>query len=358
MMRFPAHCNATAIGSFPYAEVEDALRIIMECTPHIPAWPQLPFYPEERMVRQYTEGMPGLRMKEDTVFFDTSLPSFESELLVFYEDYLKALEMEELPCEHPFGLSFSYSRGFHSLCRRLAAGGNKPLATKGQITGPVTLATTLTDQDGRSAYYDSRLREVVVKTLAMKAKWQIHQLRQLQAPVIIFIDEPCLAAYGSSAFLSISADDVKNDLQEIIEQIHTEKALAGIHCCENTDWGLLVKANPDILNFDAYSFFDRVILYPQALRGFINRGKILAWGLIPTANPDHVQRETAGSLVRRWEGYVEALERLDLDRKYIISQSLITPSCGMGSLTPALSTQVMHLLREVSEILQRNYDYV
>jgi len=295
-------------------------------------------------------------MREDSVFFDTAQPTFESELLEFYEEYLKALDMKQMPLDHKLGISPACSRGFHSFYKKLAGGGYTPLAVKGQIVGPLTLATTLTDHDKRSAYYDSRLREVVIKTLAIKAKWQIHQLRGIGVPIIIFIDEPSLSAYGSSAFLGISAEDVKNDLQEIIEQIHTEGALAGIHCCENTDWSLLIKANPDILNFDAYGFFDRLVLYAHDLRDFIMSNKILAWGLIPTGSPEDIKKETAGSLIERWKGYVTALERLNIERKRVISQSLITPSCGTGALTPALSERVMHLLKEVSEVLQRDYE--
>ena len=354
-MKFSARCKATVVGSFPHAEADDALRVIMECVPAIPAWPQLPFYPEERMVRQYNEGMPGLRMREDTVFFDTAQPSFETELLEFYEEYLKALDLEQMPLDHKLGISSAYSRGFHALCKALAENAYTPLAVKGQIVGPLTLATTLTDQDKRSAYYDSRLREVVIKTLSIKARWQIHQLRGRGVPVIIFIDEPSLSAYGSSAFLGISADDITNDLQEIIEQIHLEGALAGIHCCENTDWSVLIKADPDILNFDSYCFFDRLILYAQDLRNFIRRDKILAWGLIPTGRPEDIKKETAGSLVARWKASVATLERLNIQRKRIISQSLITPSCGMGTLTLELSERVMRLLKEVSEVLQREY---
>src|SRR4030042_2553641 len=132
-MNFRAPCNATVIGSFPHAEANDALRIIMECVPTIPAWPQLPRYPEEQMVRQYNEGMPGLRVREDTVFFDTSQPGFESELLEFYEEYLKALDMKQMPLDHKLGISPSCSRGFHAFYKKLAGGGYKPLAIKGQI---------------------------------------------------------------------------------------------------------------------------------------------------------------------------------------------------------------------------------
>ena len=354
-MNIPAQCKATAVGSFPHSEVEDALQIIKENIPQIPVWPQLPIYPEEGMTRQYNEGMPGLITKGDRVFFDTSNSSFDSELMKFYEDYFQALEMEDMPLEHPFGISPTYGRGFHALLRLLGESDYTPVAIKGQITGPITLATSLTDQNGKWAYYDNRLREVVIKTLALKVKWQIHQLRKFMTPVIIFIDEPSLAAYGSSAFLGISEDDVKNDLTEIIEQIHSEGAIAGIHCCENTDWGLLISTDIDILNFDAYGFFDRLVLYANLLQDFIKRGKVLAWGLIPTSDAEIISKENPNSLIKRWKGYIQELARFGLEPEILIKQSLLTPSCGTGSLTPDLSEQVMKLLREVSEILQNKY---
>jgi len=352
-MGIPAGGKATAIGSFPHSRAEDALRIIMEYTPQIPVWPQLPVHPEEGMTRQYNEGMPGLTSEGGKTFFDTTKSSFDSELMNFYEDYLQTLEMKEMPLEHRFGISPKYGRGFHAFLNRLRKSDCSPAAIKGQITGPITLATTITDQDGRSVYYDQRLREVVVKTLALKAKWQIHQFRKFGIPVIIFIDEPSLAAYGSAAFLGISEEDVKNDLQEIIEQIHAEGAIAGIHCCENTDWGLLIRTDIDILNFDAYGFFDRVVLYAEDLQDFISRGKVLAWGLIPTGSPEDIRKENAASLIERWRGYIKELVGLGFERERLVSQSLLTP-CGTGSLTTHLSQQVMKLLQEVSEVLQED----
>lgn len=351
-MNFPASCKATAIGSFPHAEVEEAFRLIMECVPQIPVWPQLPYYPEEGMTKQYNEGMPGLTSAGDKVFFDTATSHFESELLKFYEDYLQAREIKKMPVGHRFGISFSCARGFHFLLNRLTKNNSPHLALKGQITGPITLGTTLTDQSGKFAYYDQRLREVVVKTLALKARWQIHQLSTLGLPVIIFIDEPSLVAYGSSAFLGISEANVMSDLQEIIEQIHGEGALAGVHCCENTDWGMLLKTGIDILSFDAYGFFDRVVLYANELKDFINRGKVLAWGLIPTGGSDYIRKETASSLMERWKEYIRQLIERGLEKERLITQSLITPSCGTGSLTPELSERVMKLLKEVSDLLQ------
>jgi methionine synthase II (cobalamin-independent) len=324
----------------------------MDHAPQIPLWPQLPCYPEEWMTRQYNEGMPGLTTKDDKVFFATSKPDFDSELMSFYERYLQAVEMEEMPLEHTFGISPHYARGFHAFLSILTKITYTPAALKGHITGPITLATSITDEDGKSAYFDSRLREVIVKTLSLKAKWQIHQLRKFGSPVIISIDEPSLAAYGSSAFLGISEEDVRNDLQEIIELIHAEGGIAGLHCCENTDWGLLMRTAIDILSFDAYGFFDRVVLYAHDLRDFLNRGKVLAWGLIPTGDAKDIKAETGVSLAKRWKRYVKELTGFGFDPRSVHRQSLLTPSCGTGSLPPALSQQVMKLLGEVSEILR------
>ena len=54
--------------------------------------------------------------------------------------------------------------------------------------------------------------------------------------------------------------------------IHQEGAWVGVHCCENTDWAILLQSDIDVLNFDAYGFFDRVFLFKQELIDFINRG--------------------------------------------------------------------------------------
>lgn len=85
-------CLATTIGSLPFTDVQEATDLILRYTPHCPSWPQLPQIPEERMIVQFTEGMPGLKREGDKISFDTSSPNFETDLLNFYQDYLSAVE--------------------------------------------------------------------------------------------------------------------------------------------------------------------------------------------------------------------------------------------------------------------------
>jgi hypothetical protein len=57
-------------------------------------------------------------------------------------------------------------------------------------------------------------------------------------------------------------------------------------------------------------------------------------------------------LVARLLKGMKQLEREGVDRKTILRQCLITPSCGMGSLMPDKAEAILRLLREVSDRMQ------
>ena len=167
-----------------------------------------------------------------------------------------------------FRLGDEAGRTFFAYLERLE---QLPAATavKGQITGPFTLTAGLKDENDQLALYDPRLRDVVVKNLALKAQWQVEQLSRFSLPVIVFIDEPALAGFGSSAFISVSAEDITTMLDEVVSHIHQAGGLAGVHVCANTDWSLFFGGSLDVINFDAYGYFERFALYRQDLVSFI-----------------------------------------------------------------------------------------
>ena len=131
-------------------------------------------------------------------------------------------------------------------------------------------------------------------------------------------------------------------------------ALAGIHVCANTDWLLAFDAGLDVINFDAYGYMDRFALYGEACDAFWARGGIVAWGIVPTNDPEAIVKETGESLARRllegMSGFVS--DRTPLSR--ILEQSLITPSCGCGSLSEELTARVLSLNEEVSRSVRKS----
>lgn len=346
--------HATLIGSIPLADHDEALALIFQYTPSIPLWPQLPGNKEEGMLQQFNEGLPLLDKKGEKTFFNTDPSRFEAEQLTFFEDYLTVNENMALLTDSRFRVSRSHAMGLYRLVEKAKTAGNI-LALKGQITGPFTLLTGITDEENRAGYYNPAIREMITKGLAMKAAWQVDFLKTAGKPVIVFIDEPALAGLGSNTFISVSNEDIAQDQTEIIDAIHNSGGLAGIHVCANTDWPLLLGLDYDILNFDAYGFFDKLAACGKEVDGFLDRGGIIAWGLVPTSRPEDILSESSASLVDRWEKQAAQLVGPKRDLTALLRQSLITPSCGTGSLTAELATRVLELTRSVSDILRAKY---
>ncbi len=345
----------TLIGSLPVLDHDQALELIFSHTPAIPLWPQLPANPLEGMLNQFIEGFPGIVEESQRTYFNSSTPHFEAEQLAFYEDYMAVLENPAQLEDSRFQVSRQRANGLYRLVEQALSREKSPIALKGQITGPFTLLTGLHDQNKRLGYYDPAIRELMVKGLALRAAWQVTFLRRAKLPVIVFIDEPALAGLGSSSFISVALDDIAQDLDEVVQAIQQAGGLAGIHVCANTDWNLLLTSKIDVLSFDAYGFFDRLLLCKENLLHYLNRGGIIAWGIVPTAEEDVIRRETAESLAQRWEDCARQLADETWDLPAILGSSLITPSCGTGSLSPELAIRVLELTRDVSDRVRRKY---
>jgi methionine synthase II (cobalamin-independent) len=344
-MTIDFNCIATGIGSLPLTNADEAVALSLRYLPEAPIWPQLPLRKHtERFCEQYSEALPGLQvdLTRERYWFDTS-QDLTPDLERFFERYLsKDLEF--------FRISEDHAAGLYAYLRELAKGLPKGARfLKGHLTGPFTFATTLKDEQGRDIAYNEVIFDAITKGLAMKAAWQIEQLKPFGLPVIIFIDDPAVGALGS-AFSAVSADDVSAKLNEIIDVIHEHGGIAGTHCCGNADWPIFFRSHVDIVNFDAFGFLEKVLLYPEDIKRFYARGGALAWGIVPTA--DFTGTETADVLHDRLEDGMRRLEAQGVVRSTILHQAVITPSCGMGSLTPAKAEAILRLTREVADRMQ------
>ena len=167
---------------------------------------------------------------------------------------------------------------------------------KVQVTGPLSFALTVTDEHKKPIFYHSIFRDVAVKSTGLKALWLLEQFKPLAENVIVFFDEPSLSAYGSSAFLGVSESDVIESLDEVISMALKGGGFPGVHCCGNTDWGLLAQTSTRIINFDAVDYMETVAIYADKIAEFLERGGWLAWGAVP--NTEKVEDETVDHVRR------------------------------------------------------------
>ncbi len=138
---------------------------------------------------------------------------------------------------------------------------------------------------------------------------------------------------------------------EVLEGVD---AIKGMHCCGNTDWPLLLSTSIDMLSFDAYNYAHTVSLFPREVSAFLDRGGSIAWGLIPNME-DQIAQETVGSLLQRFEKYMDMLYRKGMDLDLVLERSLITPQCGLGGLDETKAERVLELLTGTVEAIRQRY---
>lgn len=347
---------ATGIGSLPFTETGQALVLIRENLPDIPHWPQLPQRGKgEGFVFQFLTplvrtGVLTLADGAGRVFFDTTAPGWAQHLTGFYELYLRAAEGDREALEE-FAFPPEAATGFYAFVAEVKKEGTgKALYFKGQLAGPLTIGFALKDEQGRPAYYNEQLRELIRQTLALHARWQALALAGLGRPAIIFIDDPGVSVYGQSSFITVTKEMIAADLGEIVRAIRGAGALAGVHSCDAIDWSLLLESELDIVNLDAYNFGASLFPYAREIKTFLERGGTLAWGIVPTS--EKVREEREKSLTDRLSALWSELEKRGVSRDFLKRQLLITPACGAGLLSPELARHIYRLTREVSEAVR------
>jgi methionine synthase II (cobalamin-independent) len=342
-MPFDSPFATTGIGSFPHRNEKEVYPLILQNFPEIPFWPQFPrrsFL--EGMVLQFSQGFPNLKWdeKKQMVWVDTA-QGFDKEVDRFYgwldEGALK-----------PFAIKEDFAKGIGFLEALASTDHPKKIRyVKGQITGPVTFGLALTDQEQKAVFYEPTLREILIKHLSSKARWMEKRFNDLLPGVktIIFFDEPSLSSFGS-AFSGLNREEVIVSLNECFGAVN---GLTGVHCCGNTDWSLLLSTDLDILSFDAYGYLETLALYPKELRKFLERGGLLAWGIVPTGG--EIEKEDPKSLVERFRLGVNTLSKKGIDPTFL-QRAIITPSCGTASLPIPLAERVCQVTAEVSRRLK------
>jgi methionine synthase II (cobalamin-independent) len=290
------------------------------------------------MYVQFSERFPGVVVANERIWVDRE-QDLDPELEQLYVAYL----MDELE----YGsISTDYAAGLHRFLQLDLAGYQ---VVKGQVTGPVSWGLVIVDQNRRPVLYDEILAEAIAKHLRLKASWMEQELRKVVSQTIVFLDEPYMSSFGS-AFVSLNREQAITLMDDVFAGI---EGLKGVHCCGNTDWSLLLSTTVDILNLDAYEYAEALALYPEEVGAFLQRGGMIAWGIIPAS--DRALEETVNSLMARFHEAVGLLAAKGLHQDDLLAASLIMPSCGCGSLSVETAERVLGLTGNLSKALQERY---
>ncbi|MGA0877792.1 MAG: hypothetical protein ACO3SP_01600 [Ilumatobacteraceae bacterium] len=310
--------TATGIGSLPHRSAHEAADFARRATPELPCIPTLPKRsPAEGMIAQAVVGIPGF-----------SVGQYGS-LLV---DARRIDPQAEVTTDVEHG-AFSGLRAFLELAR-----GHQG-AVKWQFTGPVTLGSALQ----RAGVPSEVAFDVAMKTVRSHLA-SIHALVQRELPgcsQVVFIDEPDLGSLMDESFpiAPETAIDLMSGALAVIEG----QATMGLHSCSTVDPAVLAATGPAILSLPVSS---KLAAHAGALAGFLDRGGVIAWGVVPTHGPVMASAERSWKkLTALWCDLVEG----GCDAMRLRRQSLVTPACGLANHTETTAGIVYAQVRDIGE---------
>lgn len=335
---FAGELATTAMGIMPHNQVDEALRLALSTD--IPFWPQLPrlsFY--EDMYVQALEHFPGVVITEDRlrVYVDTDR---------FMDEIPAYLEREDQP--ETFRLSEGFSKVYHRFLSMDLTGYK---AIRGQIISPVSLTLKIVDENDRPIVYNDEIRSFAFEFIRRKLNAQWAELKERNENAFVWIDDPGLE-FVFNAMCGYDNIKAKRELTEFFEGVHGPR---GLHLCGKPDWDFLLSLNIGLLSFNAYASGDVFVTYDK-VRGFLERGNIISWGIVPTYYEEFL-REDVKTIAGRMEAMWSVLIAKGCDRDLLIRNSLIAPAtCNLLNLDKTETVErSFSLLSEVSDYLKGKY---
>jgi hypothetical protein len=338
-MPIPGNLLTTAMAVMPHRDVEQALSTALSLD--IPFWPQLPhvsYY--EDMYVQASEHFPGILLDLENRTLRFSHEKFGLEL----EEALSHFEEPDY-----FDISPKYSVVYH---RYLDLDLFDRPAIRGQIEGPISFGFNVQDEAGRPIIFDDTVRPFLLEFMAKRVNAQLTRLKEKNANAFMFVDEPGLQ-FLFSAMAGYGDQAARTDMEYFFSMIERPR---GVHLCGNPDWDFLLGLDLDILSLDIYTNGEVFSSYHKSIRRFLDRGGVLAWGIVPT-NFEPFENEHLDSLEERLTGHWDLLAQKGLDLEFLLSRSLISPAtcCLINPDGEKTVEKAFQLIRNLSLRLRERF---
>ncbi len=335
----PGNFLTTAMAVMPHKDEGRALETALSMD--IPFWPQLPnlsYY--EDMYVQASENFPGIVLDVDRRKLSFSMDRF-------MEEYETAAANENNPGY--YDISTGYSKVYH---RFLSLDLEERPAIRGQLEGPVSFGLNVLDQDDRPILFDDTIRPYMFEFMARRINVQLDRLVQLNPNAFMFVDEPGLQ-FIFSALSGYDSMRAKTDLEVFFSQI---KRPRGIHLCGNPDWDFMLTLDLDILSLDVFSNGLVFGAYAGAVKRFLEKGGVIAWGIVPT-NIEPFEAESIKTLKNKLEQVWDTLYHHGVDKEMLIAQGLLAPAtcCLVNPDGEKTVDKAFAVVRELSLMLRDEY---
>jgi hypothetical protein len=330
--------SITGIGSLPHTQQELGLQMALQVD--VPYLPQMPTgSPAELMVPAALEGLPGLSYDAEGVCV-VDRQAWKERAGEFSARVENALASQNLSGFEP---SPQACRAWRPFIWEVE---NRKLAfAKVQLAGPCTVRWVTRTDDGAPASELPALDQQIYRLLLARSLSMVRALRRSGTVPVFFLDEPGLFAFNPTDARHLLA---LQELKLLAVALEREGALVGVHCCGNTRWEVLLGLPIQLLSLDVRLSLDALLEEKQRFREFVEAGRTLSLGIVPT-NMDAEFR------LEELVDSVDASLRATLPaRNYTraLSRMVLTPACGLAMRTVSSAESLFAQVRQAQRRLR------
>lgn len=320
---------SSGIGSWPGADLEDALKITFAECPDLPYLPELPARgPHAAMIGRGTALLTGLGVEFTSVGWrltDVSARDHRRAIATLRSDLD---QLEEI------------AQGYEG-------------SVKIAVAGPWTLAASLEHPRGDKVLPDSGARRDIAQSLEQGLADLVDELtRRLPAvSLIIQLDEPLLPAVlaggvatasGLSKHRAIDIPEVSTAYTHVVERLGDTPVV--VHsCAPDLPIAILAKAGVTGVAVDLTLLGTRDW---DALGAAMEQGLWLFAGALPTNDPSAIQR-TPDQVAA---ATLAPIRRLGLPPE-ISAHTVVTPACGLSGFSRTSGIRALRAVRKAASIV-------
>ena len=333
-------CATTGIGSLPHTQQELALQMALQVD--VPYLPQLPAgNPSEYMIPSALDGLPGLTLDADGMC-SIDLAAWQAQKEQFGLSIEVALQSGDLTAFEP---SVQACRSWKPFLWEVEA--RKLAFAKVQLAGPGTVRWVAKTNEGAPVSEHHLLDQQIFRLLLAKALAMAKAVRKAGATPILFLDEPGMFAFNRTNPRHLL---LLQELKLLAMAVQREGALVGVHCCSNTEWGLLLDLGLDLLSIDVRLSLDAVLEERVAFRRFLSTGATLSLGVVPT---DMKSAFEVGELVDSVEASLRATLPRGTPFAAVASRMPLTPACGLAMRSVLDAERTFEQVRDAQRLMLR-----
>jgi hypothetical protein len=340
---FEPACLPLLLGGLPHCNAAQALELLRRYAGALLAWPQLPqrSFREQSFV-QSAIGFPGLVIDAARSRVHVDRRAAEHGLDRLALAYLENdIDYAALAPDDAAGLDELLRQGYTL---------KGTLALKGQLLGPISLATQITDDRQRPLIYNDTLFDALVQHLQLRAAWQEARLRERIGTTIICLDEPFLEAVGLP-FLPLDWELARDQIDAVLGGITGCKA---IYAGGAVDWAEVLQTSVELIIVDVHDHGHSLVAAAAALPAFLEHDGIVGLGLVP-ADEDTLNHTTAEGLLGRLEGLLSDLEQAGVVTDRLLRQAVVSTSGTLSWFAVATSERALQLVAELSQLMRAKY---